>query len=610
MALQITPTSNGERLLWDIETDGLQEEATVIWCMSILDIDSGDVQLYTDHDEDFPSLTEGLQRISKAGVWVNHNIIPFDEVIIERLYPWVTRPTCVVDTLLLSRLLYSEIHEYKALNKGLSKQLKMSHSLDAWGHRLNQKKGEYSDWSRYTKEMGRYCMQDTVVTWELLKHLEKRGKNLGLDIYATEDITTCIGIEHQFLRLTMRQTVTGIPFNVRGAEELTAFLIGKRDELKTTLQGVFPPVFMWKELKTKCNIWWEPFNPGSRQQIGDRLVELGWEPADYTASGQPKIDETTLSGSAIPEAMLIAEYLTVDKRLGQIANGKNAWLKLVKKDGRIHHTVKTLTANTGRVSHANPNLSQVPAVGTWLGEECRSLFMPKDGWVMVGCDLSGVELRALAHFLHRYDSGQYVDYVIDGDVHTVHQQAFGLPEGKEYRGIGKRGTYCLIYGGGDWKLGYSLGFTGTQAEVAAAGKKARANLMRTLPALSSLTTAVKDKMRSNDNVLRGLDRRPLKCRAEHSAINVLLQSAGTAVLSKCWYVHFAQEMDRLGYVHGESWSCLGFFHDEIQVDCREDIAEDIGQILVRTAAESGKLLGLRCPIDAEYSVGGNWAETH
>ena len=100
-----------------------------------------------------------------------------------------------------------------------------------------------------------------------------------------------------------------------------------------------------KRLKDKVTV----FNPGSRQQVAARLESKGAVWKNFTETGKPKVDETTLKEqSHIPEAMLVLEYLTLSKRIGML----KAWLDAVASDGRIHGRVNTNGAITGRMTHS------------------------------------------------------------------------------------------------------------------------------------------------------------------------------------------------------------------------------------------------------------------
>src|SRR5690606_29047347 len=189
------------------------------------------------------------------------------------------------------------------------------------------------------------------------------------------------------------QTKNGPPF------------VPKRDNAKLGYKaGV--PVQKYKEVV---------FNPNSRDQIADRLMTLkGWKPTELTPSGKPKADETILEALPYPEAKELSRYMLIQKRIGQLAEGDNAWLKKVDRDGRIHGSIITNGAVTGRATHSNPNIAQVPKVGTEYGEECRGLFTARPGkTVLLGCDVSGLELRMLGHFMARHDDGEYGREVVE-----------------------------------------------------------------------------------------------------------------------------------------------------------------------------------------------------
>jgi DNA polymerase I-like protein with 3'-5' exonuclease and polymerase domains len=192
------------------------------------------------------------------------------------------------------------------------------------------------------------------------------------------------------------------------------------------------------------------FNPGSRNHIAYWLKrKYNWEPLVYTDSGEPQLDEDVLKSLPYPEASFLLEYFLVDKRLGQIAEGEQAWLKCVDADGRIHGYINGNGAVTSRMSHSKPNLAQVPRVGSPYGQECRSLFTAQFGWNLVGIDASGLELRMLAHYLARYDGGEYVKAILEGDIHSFNMNALGLTD----RNKSKTFIYAWLYGAGDEKLG-------------------------------------------------------------------------------------------------------------------------------------------------------------
>src|SRR5690606_12207499 len=260
----------------------------------------------------------------------------------------------------------------------------------------------------------------------------------------------------------------------------------------------------------------------------------GWKPTELTPSGKPKVDETILEALPYPEAKELSRYMLIQKRIGQLAEGDNAWLKKVDRDGRIHGSIITNGAVTGRATHSNPNIAQVPKVGTEYGEECRGLFTARPGkTVLLGCDVSGLELRMLGHFMARHDNGEYGREVVEGDMHTVNMNAAGLSD----RNQAKTMIYGFLYGAGDSKLGSIIG-RGRKA-----GAEMKRRLFKKVPALKQLVEGVQGA--ATRGHLVGLDGRLLHIRSPHAALNTLLQSAG-ALICKQWIVESDELLREIG----------------------------------------------------------------
>jgi DNA polymerase I-like protein with 3'-5' exonuclease and polymerase domains len=292
----------------------------------------------------------------------------------------------------------------------------------------------------------------------------------------------------------------------------------------------------------------------------------------------------------------------VNKRISQLAEGKEAWLKRVEEDGRIHGYVNTNGAVTGRMTHSRPNVAQVPANDAPYGEECRELFMVPKGRKLVGCDAAGLELRMLAHYMFPYDNGEYAQAVLHGrkedgtDAHTMNAKALG-----KTRSEGKTWFYGFIYGAGNKLLG-----GGDPSK----GQRLRAKFLRNLPALKRLINDVQQKIRDTMDKeegipgrLNGLDGRPLYSRSLHSSLNLLLQSAG-AVLMKQALVIADRRLDKT------RCEFVGNIHDEFQVESDADYAETCGQILRQSIIDAGEHFKLNVPMDGEYAIGDSWKETH
>ena len=583
-------------LVFDVEANGFLETATKIHCIVLKDTETGEVTVAVSRDEQLAAINKlsSTKRIS------GHNIIKFDLPLIKKIYGEKFRMPHwkqVEDTLVLSRLIYSELAEIDTkliAQAKLPGKLFRSHSLEAWGHRLGEYKSDYQGgFEEFSQEMLDYCIQDVEVTCKLYEKL--MSKNYSVQ---------AMDLEHEVAWICAKQERYGFLFDVPSAAKLYSELAAKREVILKEMQDTFEPMVIervsektGKPLKPKVI----EFNPGSRQQIEQRLkMKYGWKPEVFTPAGQAKIDETILSKLEYPEAKKLAEYFMLEKRIGQIAEGEQAWLRKVDSTNRIHGSVITNGAVTGRATHNNPNLAQVPSVGAPYGKDCRGLFKVPEGKRLVGADLSGLELRCLAHYMAKWDDGEYGKILLEGDIHTANQEAAGLPT----RNDAKTFIYAFLYGAGNEKIGKIIGKTGQ--EGAASGMKLKKKFLKKLPALKKLVENVVAKA-EKDKVLKGLDGRLLHVRSSHAALNTLLQSAG-ALIAKQALVIF----DTIIYDKGwaDRVQQVAWIHDEIQVECDEEIADEVGRCAVQAFVEAGEEFDFRIPITGEYKVGRDWAETH
>ena len=598
----------------DIETNGIEDwrELSDLKEIHCLVIRQGDEVRRFNSQEN--NIEEGLKEIELADVVVGHNAQGFDIPAIKKLYPKFNMQGCLRDTVILARLIHPDIKDadYKR-GADFPRNLIGAHSLKAWGYRLGEYKGDFgetNDWAKWTSEMEDYCVQDTRVTYRLYQ-----------DLMREKPSEQSVILEHEFAAILKEQERHGFGFNTTAARNLHAELLDLKSELERDLQEIFPPT----EIPMKTPAYWEasgerydtkgaaqkagcktitkgplkvkriPFNPGSRDQIAKCLQEkYGWKPKEYTSGGKPKIDESILSSLSFEEAKPLVDYLTVCKRLGQLAEGKEAWLKSVEND-RLHGRVNTNGTVTGRCTHSRPNLSQVPSVSSPYGVECRSLFIPDEGYVLVGADASGLELRMLGHYLSYFDKGKYAKEVCDGDIHTANQNAAGLPT----RNDAKTFIYAFLYGAGDIKLG-SIVHGGISE-----GKALRDRFLHQTPAIKKLKGIINHQI-DTKGYLRGLDDRHLPVRSKHSALNLALQSAGAIVMKEATVV-LHKKLKQLPA--GAAYQ-VAHIHDEIQLSVRKEYADEVGLLATQSFEEAGRNLQLRCPLSGEYKVGNNWAETH
>ena len=628
-------------LIFDIETDGLLDTTTRLHCIAIHDTVTGQTIGYGAEEAE-----QGVNRLRAALLQgrqiTGHNIIAFDIPALEKLYPdfIVTREQRgqIIDTLILSRLIYSNVEttDLGLLKSGqLPSKLYKSHSLRAWGFRLGEYKGDYGEqenaWEHYTPEMLDYCEQDVAVTVKLYKKLAAQPYS-----------ERAIRLEHDVQWLMAQQERNGFPFDLEGARHLERILRERQAVLSAQLTAAVPSlpdkIFIPKRDNKRLGYVkgvpiqrYKDFNPNSRQQIeyvfrqmhqyhpdNPDLYDTPEDTGDFMQY-RLKIDDETFrfikDDDTAPEgvrslAAIMEEALTTKKLLGQLADGENAWLKNVRSDGRIHGSVITNGAITGRATHSKPNIAQVPKVGAFYGRECRALFHA-DGWTQVGVDACGLELRCLAHYMSPYDGGQYAHTILNGDIHTTNQQAAGLPE----RNQAKTFIYAFLYGAGDTKIGRIIKGDATD------GKAIKRKFLKATPAIKSLRDAVQNALVETDrgriirwkrHYLRGLDGRLLHVRSPHSALNLLLQSAG-AVICKQWIVLTEQRLVEQGLKHGwdGDFAFMAWIHDEFQCACR---TPEIAQLVLDTAQaamrETQEYFGFRMQLDTEGKIGQNWADCH
>jgi len=621
-------------LFFDIETNALEDftnltDLHTVHCLSVYDPMTSKMVTFAGD-----SIHRGLQALAEADRIVGHNVIKFDIPALKKMYGFSPPLVKVIDTLVLSRCIFSDLRNEDFGRNNFDPKLVGSHSLKAWGHRMGkQTKLTYGEedgaFDHYNEEMKKYCERDCIVTQLLYDYLMKQ-----------EPSRVMIGIEHWFAFIIAQQERHGFSFDLDKADKLTAKLTSIRAELKDELQQMVSPKVeemkspagwsitlkeedkievLTAETKVKLKEMLKArglkqtllkeavksgnkkkttlFNPGSRQQIAQALADLGYDLPKEPDATTPKVDEGVLKKIDHPIAQKLLDYLLVQKRLGQLAEGEQAWLKLAKL-GRIHGSVNTNGAVTGRCTHSNPNVAQVPACRVPYGEECRDLFGAGVGKKLVGCDASGLELRMLAHYLAFYDGGQYGKIVTEGDIHTFNMERAGL----ENRDQAKTMIYALLYGAGPAKMGEIIG--GGAKE----GMQLKRKFLDNLPALKKLQDAIQKKV-EHGGVLSGLDGRLLRIRSSHAALNMLLQSAG-AVCMKVALIQLFHALGKSNWQHGREYAFVANIHDEFQAEVIPDQAEAFGKLAVKAIRVAGVELKLNVQLDGEYKIGNTWAETH
>ena len=569
----------------DIETNSI-ENVNMIWCVVCLDIKTNVFSVFTDKE----SLKE---YIDYEDIFVAHNGIEFDFPILNKLWDTKIKLKNVQDTLVMSRL-------FKPNREG-------GHGLHNWGKLFGFNKLEHSDFSKFSEEMLTYCKRDVALTAKLYQYLLEEGKDFS---------KSSIILEHKIAHIIYKQRIYG--FYLDRSKAVKLFSETKRNArlIEEEIKKYFKPrPKLLKEITPKYNkdgklskvnlkgmsnpdvvcgpfskFEYRKFNLASPKQIVERLNECGWRPKVFTPKGAPKICEenlATVPDNAPESAKKLSEWKMLETRWKTV----EAWLENLDQNDRVHGSVYTMGAITGRMTHSNPNMANVVSVDKPYGKECRECWsVPTEQYRIVGMDAKGLELRMLAHYMR---DEEYIDVVLNGDPHTTNMKAAGLST----RAESKRFIYAFLYGAGVDKLGSVVG--GTAKE----GARLKREFLKNMPALDNLIKKVQ-KMAEKGSI-QGLDGRRIYIRHQHAALNTLLQGAG-AISCKQWSIC----MDEYIKKHRLRANLVNTIHDEMQYEVHKNDVDMMLKGADLTMQEAGSILRVRLPLNADAKVGRNWAETH
>lgn len=606
----------------DCEGDNFLEDITTMWTIQIAQDVDAPVEVFADQDG-YKPLKQGMELLMECDKVVFHNGFGFDYWALNRVvgerYGLLLDRRQIIDSLIISRLMDSTAKR---------------HALAELGEALGMAKGDHDDFSQFSPEMVKYGIKDVRILQEAWKDNTQRRKPSKVRPFGQfyHTFKPACELEFQTAYVIERQHHHGFRFDYEAAQMLEAELRDEQKKLERDLQKIFPPIThqRWSEktgkrLKDKIEV----FNPGSRDQIADRLItKYKWKPVDLTPTKKPKIDETILGALDYPEAQEIARYMTLGKKLGQIADGDNAWLKHARHrpDGThyIHGRINTLGARTHRMSHFAPNLAQVDS-----DPRMRSLFLADPDHYLIGVDAEGLELRELAHFLYPYDQGRYVEIVHSGDkskgtdIHTMNMKAAEL----FLRDSAKTMIYAHNYGCFDKKLGQivvddakAAGKPIPEGSLSANGARLRSKIEVGIVGLGQLIEKCK-RSHFKNNALPGHDGRWIPSASDHSALNTLLQGNGSIVMKKALVI-FEDELEKLQLLD-KVFYCANV-HDEFQLSVHPDLVtyhgdnekgksiytSPIAELGRESIAKAGEALGLRCPLVGSADIGRSWADTH
>ena len=608
---------------WAIDIEGDALPSTKLWCACCVNIISGEeVSLVGE-----AAIKEWFEeKIGEGSKFIAHNMLGYDGPTLNHLLKLKLSLNMIIDTMVLS-MLYSP-------------SITGGHGLEAWGKRFRFPKGKFTDFSRYTPEMLTYCMQDARICRRIFIEIIKRMNKLKFTEVGLE-------LEHKSWSLIKQQQKNGFAFDMQGAHSLYAILRQKENELRDRIHEFWPPELQktgtFKKPKKQDGTYsanylrhvdeyelveirehegeydcfeYVAFNIGSPPQRIEKLLELGWEPKEFTkktpkgggGNPQPTIKgqlspslQKFVEESGRPEPRLIADWIEINSR----ANMINTWMEAYNEQtGAIHGSL--WLANTLRYRHSNPNTANIPAVrfndegvprmgadGVYT-YEARDLWTTRDSITrsLVGTDAKGIQLRVLAHYLN---NKEFTEAVLAGDPHSYNQEIGGFRS----RPIAKTFIYAFLLGAGDAKVGEIIG--GSTKD----GREVKARFIGNFPGLAELLADLERQVERTGRIVL-CDGTPIIVSQPHTRLGYLLQGDESRIMKKA-AIEVALENRRrnLDVIK------VGDIHDEWQNDVHnEHVEEFVSSVCPNAFKASGEFFNYNLPIACDSKVGLTWAETH
>ena len=625
----------------DIEANGLLPTVTRMHCAVVKGQNTKEVRKFWPW-EGGDYVKQFLEYLDSFDVLIVHNGIGYDFPLLRKLFKYEYKGK-IVDTLLMSRLLNPKrIIPFNCPNRNAG-----PHSIEAWGWRVGRGKPEHNDWEKYSEEMLHRCSEDVeileltyntlleeakgsnwrsafLLTFELFTHLQKQEEYGWL--VDQDHMQFCIRQLTKWIERIDLVIVPKLPLVIEIEESKKEGIYNyiKRPFLKS---GAYSQsVLDWSDLcgvdlsnkpVMGCfsRISFRRTNLNSNDETKDFLLSSGWEPLEWNTNDEgirtsPKLSkDDPFEGVDGKVGKLVAKRVQCRHRRSTV----EGLLGLIRPDGRIPSVVNTL-AVTGRATHRN--IVNIPKAGSFYGKQMRSIFTSADGFVLVGTDSAGNQLRQLAG---RMNNPVYTKALIEGkkedgtDNHSLTRDIGEL----ESRDIAKNVIYCLLFGGGDVKLAK------TAKKPVGSGAMLRDKLYRGLDGLGALMEKlVKEwratarqrfnrkfnKMEYFDGTITGLDGRPIKVASEHQLLVYLLQSDEAIHMARA-YCKACSDLSKK-YVWGKDYGVVCWYHDEYTIECREEIAEDVKRISEDAIKWAGEYYNITCPHAGEGAIGKNWYSIH
>ena len=607
-----------KKIFLDLETNGLLETVDTIWLAITKDPVTNEVKTFSDHDEKSEPLKDLTTYLDKFNSIIGHNLIAYDLPVMVKILNWKPK----ADVKLVDTMIISQLNNFRREGK---------HSLANFGKILKDAKGDSPAFDHYSEEMKVYGIQDINLTHKVYKYVADEAQTL---IANRPNFKTALQTEHAIAEICARQVTTKWNFNTKLAkefyEQLTAEMKVIEDEINPTLKprkvlidkepkkakylqdGRFSAVsarmlseFTGTEIKQTDTDKWKPnklfqrfkmveADLGNMDQVRGMLLDNGWEPSMYTPGGEPKITEDTLKTIKGDIGQKVLKYYQLRSRHSVI----RGWIELAElNNDRVYVEAFNIGTPTSRQRHSK--VVNVPNSNAFFGKEMRSLFIADENKVMIGCDSSGNQIRALCHYLN---TKEVSDHVLNGDIHQHNADTVGVS-----RPLAKGLLYATVFGAGFAKLGKMV----TGVEDVDKGKEVKNKLYNALPGLKELveklnrffyTTKNKDGL----GFIPGLDGRRIFAESSFKCLNYLLQCFEAITVKTAVVNSFKMFKDENLDV-----DILGLIHDEVQVQTKPENVKRVKEILEYSFGDYiTKKLELNIQMGGDAKHGNSWLDTH
>jgi DNA polymerase-1 len=618
-------------LIFDLEADGLLEEATRIWVVSTFDLETKEKRTFEPGDYRW------IPLFQKTDALIGHNIIGYDLEVIRKVTGEDFHSKVLLDTLLLSQLL-----DFRRFGAD-------GHSMGIWGTYLGFQKIEHEDWSQYSPEMRRRCEGDVelnLLIWNKLKEewMCLREGNLAIDTY--------IEAEHYASRWNAIAHREGWKIDVDKGLRLESELEGVVDKAVKSLQigmgTITEPVDKLKGVvDVKEPVWtkdgrydahtarWFDIDPWSGYEGEERLVEgpycrvrsrplqltsvsdvktflfrNGWVPTTWNfktdqetgkkVRSSPKITEDSLEFMK-ESGKLYSDFAVANSRL----NILKTWLRSLDKDHRLHGNAILIGTPSLRARHQI--IVNIPSVDAAYGKEFRDLFTVPQGWVLIGADSKGNQARGLAYYLN---NAEFENVILNKDIHEYNadkltKALFSMKiNHKVPRSAAKRVLYAFLFGASGGKL-WSYIFEVVDEEL---GSELKKRFLKAVPGFEELLNKLKSiysrTKAEGEGWIPNIVGMRLYVDSYHKLLVYLLQGLEkvtcSTALMLCW-----KNLQK----EGITFVPMIYYHDEFQFLVREKDEKRAKEIAAQSFKEGPKMYGINI-MGGDSKSGKSWLETH